>query len=497
MWTREALHETAAGLLAGRKFIVLANREPYMHLRDGDDVRWIEPASGVTSALDPVLRACGGTWVGHGSGEADRDVVDEHDRLGVPPDDPAYTLRRVWLTREEEEGYYFGFANEALWPLCHLAYHRPTFRASDWEAYVAVNRKFAEAVLAEAAGEPAFVFVQDYHFALVPRMLKEARPDLVVAQFWHIPWPNPEAYRICPWRKDLLLGLLGNDLLGFHTQYHCNNFLETVDRELEARIDREGFAVVLGGQPTRVRPFPISIDFGEYDLAPEDPPFRAATEHWRRRIGLRNVHIGLGVDRLDYTKGIPERLAAVERLFETRPEWIERFTFIQVGVPSRTHIAAFRRLLDDVEAQVERINWRFQTRRWRPILLLTEHHGRGSLVAAYRLADLCIVSSLHDGMNLVAKEFVASRTDGRGVLVLSPFAGAARDLTEAVIVNPFAVDEFAEGLRVALEMPGEEQEQRMSALRGRVRERNVFTWVAEILEEAEDLLRSQVMQEVS
>ena len=232
------------------------SREPAIHVYE--DVKYTAfGRKRLTTALDPVMRACGGVWVAHGSGNADRAMVDEQDRVAVPPEDPAYTLRRVWLTKKEEQGYYYGFSNEAIWPLCHVAYTRPRFSSSDWEQYVQVNGKFAEAVLAEVGTGPAVVFVQDYHLALLPRMLKDARSDLVVVQFWHIPWPNREVFRVCPWQEEILDGLLGNDLLAFHIQYHCNNFLDTIDRALEAKVDWEHFCVTRGGEPV---PYPISID---------------------------------------------------------------------------------------------------------------------------------------------------------------------------------------------------------------------------------------------
>src|SRR5688572_26032445 len=285
-WTKARLEEVARTRLGGAKLIVVANREPYIHrYRDGE-IEWVRPAGGLTTALDPVMRACGGVWVAHGSGTADRATADAMGRVRVPPDDPSYTLRRVWLTPEQEEGYYYGFANSTLWPLCHQVYQRPTFDPAHWAAYREVNELFAAAVLEEARGGPAVIFVQDYHFALLPRLLKDARPDLVVAQFWHIPWPNPETFRVCPWAGELLDGLLGNDLLAFHTQNHCNNFLETVDRAVESRVCRERFSVRRDGRETQVRPFPISVD---PDLALEylggDWEARAAAVRQKYQLG--------------------------------------------------------------------------------------------------------------------------------------------------------------------------------------------------------------------
>jgi trehalose 6-phosphate synthase len=422
-------------------------------------------------------------WVAHGSGTADRATVDDRDRLAVPPEAPTYTLRRVWLNKKEEQGYYYGFSNEALWPLCHVAYTRPRFDWADWEQYRLVNRKFADAVLEEVGEGPAIVFVQDYHFALLPRMLKEARDDLVVAHFWHIPWPNREVFRVCPWQTEILDGLLGNDLLSFHIQYHCNNFLDTVDRAIEARVDTEHFSVTKGGRTTRVRPHPISID-PEIVQASMPSDLETASRRIRRELGLRSERILVAADRVDYTKGIPERFAAVERLLENHPELKGTFSLVQVGAPSRTHIPAYRRLNEELETMAEEINWRFGQNRWQPIVFINEHYGPERLYALYRMAAGCVVSSLHDGMNLVAKEFVAARDDRQGVLVLSRFTGAARELVDAVLINPYAVDEFAEGLYRALTMPVEEQEQRMQRMQEQIHDNNVYRWAGMLLSEA-------------
>jgi trehalose 6-phosphate synthase len=495
-WTKERLAEVAGARLRGARLVVVANREPFIHMYAGDAICLMKPASGLTTALDPVMHACSGVWVAHGSGDADRATADERGRVPVPPEDPTYLLRRVWLSKAEEQGYYYGFANETLWPLCHVAYTRPRFDAGDWEQYRRVNRKFADAVLDEVAGEPAVVFVQDYHFALLPRMLKEARPDLVVLQFWHIPWPNPEVFRVCPWREEILDGLLGNDLLSFHVQYHCNNFLDLVDRIVEARVDLERFAVTRRGQTTYIRPQPISIDpEGIASLAPAD-----AEEEERRlpkqlRIGDRQVLVG--VDRVDYTKGIPERCRAVDRLLCLHPELKGRFCLVQVGAPSRVHIPTYRQLNEELHALVEEINWRHGDETWQPIVFLNEHYSPPQVYALYRLAAACVVSSLHDGMNLVAKEFVAARTDERGVLVLSHFTGAARELTEALLINPYDVDEFAEALRRALLMPCEEQQRRMRRLRRQVADNNIYRWAGMLLSQAGKLFESRQGEEVS
>ena len=486
-WTKTRLEEVARSRLGGAKLVVVANREPYIHVHDGDAIRCMKPASGLTTALDPVMRACGGTWVAHGSGDADREVADARGCVAVPPEGPAYTLRRVWLSKEEEHGYYYGFANEAIWPLCHVAYMRPRFDPDDWAQYRRVNQKFADAVLEEAEGGPAVVFVQDYHFALLPRLLKRARPDLTLCQFWHIPWPNPEVFGICPWAEELLDGLLGNDLLAFHVQNHCNNFLDTVERFLESRVDMEHFAVDRGGHTTYVRPHPISIDPEAVAAFPAEE-LEKEQERLRKQFRLHDRTLLVGVERVDYTKGIPDRFHAVDRLLTLHPELKRRFCFVQVGAPSRTHIPTYRRLNDELHALVEEINWRHGDDDWRPIIHINEHYDMQQVHALYRMATGCVVSSLHDGMNLVAKEFVASRTDLHGVLVLSRFTGAARELSDAVLINPYAVDEFAEALRIALTMPLEEQERRMRRLRAQVADNNVFRWAGMLLSEAGKLV---------
>ncbi len=484
-WTRDRLLDLARDRFQDTLLVVVANREPYAHGREEGRIRWIRPASGLVTALDPVMRACGGVWVGHGSGDADRETADACGRLPVPPDDPSYMLRRVWLTREEEEGYYYGFANEAIWPLCHIAFTRPNFKTSDWKQYERVNRKFATAVLEEIEGRRAIVFVQDYHYALLPRMIKDQRPDAVVCQFWHIPWPNREAFRICPWGAEILYGLLGNDLLGFHLQYHCLNFLETVDRTLEARVEYDHSTVTHGGKPTIVRPFPISIDPETAKSNGTHPC--SAVFRTRRRLRLRDEKIILGVDRLDYTKGIPERLKALDRFLQKYPEYRERVVFVQVGAPSRTHIPRYRALDEEIDDLVEGINWRHETDSWRPILYLSRHHSAEEILPLYRAAQVCVVSSLHDGMNLVAKEFVAAREDLRGVLVLSRFTGAAREMSDALLINPFATEEFADTLHLALSMAPEEQERRMQRLREQVSAGNVYRWAGTLLTEASRL----------
>jgi alpha,alpha-trehalose-phosphate synthase [UDP-forming] len=487
-WTAERLHVFVLSRLKGSRLFAVSNREPYEHFHRTTGIECSVPASGLVTAIEPVLRACDGTWIAQGTGDADRDTVDEHDRVRVPPDCPQYSLRRVWLTQEEEQGFYFGFANEGLWPLCHIAHTRPIFRVDDWEHYQTVNRKFAEALLEEMQHDDnPVVLVQDYHFALLPRLLKEARPDARVAIFWHIPWPNHEAYGICPWQSELLDGLLGADLIGFHLQAHCNNFLDTVDRALESRIEREHFAVNRHGRNTVVRPFPISVAGILENQAPSIELPHLERVRLLNKLGVRASFLGVGVDRVDYTKGIPERFHAIERFLEKYPAYRREFTFVQIGSPSRTHIRRYQQLMEDVLEEAERINRRFQTNDWKPIVFLNRHHSHEEIMQYYRTADFCLVTSLHDGMNLVAKEFVASRYDLHGVLILSRFAGASHELGDALSVNPYDTEQMADSIRLALEMGPEERRMRMQRMRAVVREHNVYRWAGKLIEELCDI----------
>ncbi|MDO8451164.1 MAG: trehalose-6-phosphate synthase [Rhodoferax sp.] len=483
-WTPEALRTILHGELRGEDVIVVANREPYIHQRRGERIEVQRPASGLVTALEPIMRACSGTWIAHGSGSADREVVDKNDCVKVPPDNPAYQIRRVWLTAEEEAGYYYGFANEGLWPLCHIAHVRPIFRSSDWAQYVAVNRKFAKAVVSEAKTKNPIVLVQDYHFALLPKMIRDELPDATIITFWHIPWPNPESFAICPWREEILAGMLGSSIMGFHTQFHCNNFVDTVDRFLEARVDRASFNVSFGGKPTAVRHYPISIAWPP-DASLMEKSVPECRSSIRQMNDLPPEHkFGIGVDRLDYTKGILERFRAIERLLELNPDWVGRFTFVQIAAPTRSGIEEYQHHESQVRAMATRINGRFSRHGPPPIILKIEHHESSQVYEYFRAADLCFVSSLHDGMNLVAKEFVAARDDERGVLILSEFTGAARELPEALIVNPYDADQCAAALHLALTMSATEQRDRMRLMRGLVAEYNVFRWAGRMLLDA-------------
>jgi trehalose-6-phosphate synthase len=484
-WNPQRLQSLLRSQLSGDQVIVVSNREPYIHERAGDEIVVRRPASGLVTAVEPVMRACSGTWIAHGSGSADREVVDGHDRVPLPPGQAEYLLRRLWLTEEEEQGYYYGLANEGLWPLCHVAHVRPVFRESDWQCYRQVNQRFADAVVAEARGEDPVVLVQDYHFALLPAMVRQKLPRATILTFWHIPWPNPESFGICPWRREILQGMLGSTILGFHTRFHCKNFIETVDRYLEARIEHEHSTISYQGADTFVESYPISIAWPDEAHRARWPTVGECRRDVFRRLAIPETHrLAVGVDRFDYTKGILERLHAVERMLEKYPEWIGRFSFVQVAAPSRGALEEYRAFQERIRQVTERINSRFGATGAPVIRLLAEHHEHDAVNELYRAADACLVTSLHDGMNLVCKEFVAARDDERGVLILSRFAGAAREMPEALIVNPYHVEETADALHQALVMPEGEQRERMASLRTTVREFNVYRWAGRMLSDA-------------
>ena len=494
-WNPDTLRNLLKSELPGAEVIVVSNREPYIHNREGDGIRIQRPASGLVTALEPIVRACGGTWIAHGSGSADTQTVDRKDHIQVPPEAPAYTLRRVWLSDAEQDGYYYGLANEGLWPLCHIVFVRPTFRASDWAQYVAVNRKFADAVVAEAQSPNPLVLVQDYHFALLPQMVRERLPGATIITFWHLPWPNPEVFGICPWREEILQGLLGSTILGFHTQFHCLNFLDSVDRFLECHIDREQSTARTCGQTTLVRPYPISIEWPPAALVGQ-PSVAECRVQVRRDYGLGpDVQLAVGVERFDYTKGIADRFRAVENLLDNHPEWIGRLTLLQIAAPTRSRLPSYRQTQAEAEAVANAVNERFGRADWRPIVLVARHHEPEQVFTLFRAADLCLVSSLHDGMNLVAKEFVAARDDDDGVLVLSSFAGVSRELLEALIINPYDSGAMAGAMHRALLMPREQRRERMHLMRALVSEHNIYFWAGRMLLEAARLRKRQRIED--
>lgn len=480
IWTPERLKVEMENLLENKKMIVVSNREPYMHIYEGKEIKCIVPASGMITAMEPILKACGGLWIASGSGDADREMVDKNDKVQVPPEQPAYTLKRLWLTKKEEDHYYYGFSNEGLWPLCHIAHTRPTFRKEDWHYYKKVNEDFAKAVLEETADdEQPFILIQDYHFALLPELIKKEKPHAKVAIFWHIPWPNPESFGICPWQREILRGMLGADLIGFHTQYHCNHFLETVNNALESRVVWDNFSVSMAGHTTFVKPFPISIAFTLKDY--HNNAEKENLSYLLHEHGITTKYMGIGVDRIDYTKGIVEKFLAVERFLEKNPTYVGKFTFVQIGAPSRTLLKSYSDMVSAVETEANRINWRFKSKNWKPILLLKRHHSHEEITPFYSSANFCMVTSLHDGMNLVAKEFVAARTQNDGALILSRFAGASQELQGAIIINPYDIEKSADAIKLALEMTAEEQNLRMKQMRQMIMGHNIYSWAASLL----------------
>ncbi|MBO9202833.1 MULTISPECIES: trehalose-6-phosphate synthase [Niastella] len=481
VWTPERLNEEMKVLLQNKMMVVISNREPYMHIHAGREIQCIVPASGMVTAMEPILKACGGLWIASGSGDADKETVDEHDKVSVPPYENKYTLRRVWLSKEQEDHFYYGFSNEGLWPLCHIAHTRPIFRKIDWDYYVEVNQLYAKAVLEEIKNEEdPFILVQDYHFALLPLFIKQERPDAKVAIFWHIPWPNPESFGICPWQKELLQGMLGADLIGFHTQYHCNNFLETVNNALESRVIWESFSVKVGNHFTMVKPFPISIAFTLKNYEAKPTPRQEPAELMKQH-GVTAQYMCIGVERIDYTKGLIEKFLAVERFLDKYPSYQGKFTLVQIGAVSRALLKSYSDTVTAVETEINRINLKLKTKNWQPILFLKRHHSHEEIMPYYRAANLCMVTSLHDGMNLVAKEFIASRDQNDGVLILSRFAGASQELHGALIINPYDIEQTADTIKQALEMPKEKQIQKMKLMRRMIMNHNVYGWASNIL----------------
>jgi len=477
-WTEERLKEFIKAYLKDRKIFMVSSREPFVHEKVKNEITYKMPASGMITAIEPLMEACGGLWLAHGSGNADKITVDNQDKIQVPPDDPKYTLKRVWLTEKNQKGYYLGFSNDALWPLCHMVHTRPTFRKEDWEEYRTVNSKFAHSLLSEIKDvQQPLILIQDFHFALLPKMIKKIRPDAQIGLFWHIPWPSAESFSICPWRKEILVGMLGADVVGFHTQLYGNNFIDTIGKEVESLIDTEQFAVTHNGHLTYIKSLPISIPFTNKEQVMNQEEDRKALD----KLNIKTKYIGLGIDRLDYTKGILERFKAVEFFLDAYPTYKNQFTFLQIAPPSREGVEKYRQFAEDVTIEAERINQKFKNANWQPIVLLKQYHTHEEIYPLYRIANLCLVTSLHDGMNLVAKEFVAARNDEAGVLILSQFTGASRDLKEALIVNPYSAEQAAKAIHAALSMPKVEQRRRMKKMRDAVKNYNVYRWAAELI----------------
>ena len=472
--------------LNGYEFFILSNREPYIHVHTHEGIKCKIPAGGLTAALDPIMQACGGTWIAGGSGDADRGHVDEHDRVMVPPSDPKYTLRRVWMSKDEVDKYYFGFANQVLWPLCHCVFQKPIYDLSFWEGYKHSNELFAKATLEEMKGEKVFVWFQDYHLALAPKLIK-SKKDILSGHFWHIPWPHWETFMTCPWAEEILEGLLANNLIGFHLKNHCINFLGSVEHILGAEVDYKELTAKYDDHEVRVRPFPISIDFDVVDKLARTDDVKKAMEWIRSPEYIPHEFIAAGVDRVDYTKGIMERFQAIDRFLEKYPEYQNRFVYVEAAALSRTRVPAYMKLNEEIEELVDNINWKYERGYWKPIKYIERTLDYNKLLGLYRAADMFIVSSLQDGMNLVAKEFVAANVN-HGVLVLSQFAGAAEELKDAVIVNPYDIESFADAIKMSIEMSDKEKQERMENMRKTVRENNIYNWMENFILESSKLL---------
>jgi len=487
MWNRESLEDTIKNRFGGYNFIVVSNREPYVHEYSGKRIRCVKSIGGLTTALDPIMQASKGVWVAYGSGDADKDVVDKDNKIMVPPEDPKYTLKRIWMTKEEENGFYYGYANQVLWPLSHIAYRQPVFDASHWEYYQKINAKFAEAVLEGKRDKKLFVWLQDYHLSLCAEIIKKKNPSAIVALFWHIPWPNPEVFRICPQKKKLLEGVLANDLLGFHLRYHCHNFLDTVSQELEAKVSREESSVTYHNHKTLVRPFPISVD-GE--AISEMARAKAVEDKMKtipEEIDPPYEILCLSIDRVDYTKGILEKIRAVDRFLEKYPEYQGRFVFLELGALSRLHIKTYKQLIDDIQSLAEEVNWKYRSGYWYPIVLVNRRLDYTTHLAYYRACDLFLVGSLHDGMNLVAKEYIMANVHLKGMLILSQFTGAARELKDAVLVNPFDTEGFADAIFSAVKMSEKERKRRLRKMQKVVLENNIYKWAGKFILQLSEL----------
>ena len=468
-----------SALTSARQIIVLSNREPYQHRRDAEGrLHAVRCSSGVVNAVEPLLMQDGGVWVAAGEGDADRAAAINADGVEVPAGRPRYRLRRVWLTPEDMQGYYYGFSNSALWPLCHRTSVTPAFYAQDFGIYELVNRRFSEAVAEESREKAPVVLVQDYHFALAPAMIRRQLPLSRIATFWHIPWPQQHVFRRCPWSQAIVEGLLGSTVIGFQTPLDRDNFLRCA--ECLTKVDVDAETVSWKGRRVQLGVYPASVDWPG-DFARCAPPIAKCRTDVRRQLRVpQDVVLGVGVDRLDYTKGIEEKFLGVERLLECRPDLRHRFVFVQIAQPSREALPAYRQTRERVAAAAARINQRFGGG-VPPIVLLAEAHDQTSVSRFMRAADFCYVGSLHDGMNLVSKEFVAARDDEQGVLVLSAFAGASYELRDALIVNPYDVEQVARSLALAVDMPPLQQRYRMRRLRRVVMAADAQSWAARIL----------------
>src|SRR3989338_8776926 len=483
MWNKLTLQNIIREKMGDYSLIVASNRQPFSHIMKAGKMVCQREPGGLVTALHPVMQAAQqGTWIAAGTSEYDRKSVDAQHKVMIPPENPSDALRRIFLSKEERDGYYYGYCNEGLWPLSHVAYTRPTFLSSDWQTYEKVNRKFADAILEEIGNRKAFVWIQDFHLVLVAKYLREAgASNIITSIFWHIPWPNPEIFRICPQKKEILEGFLAYDLVGFQIRHHFDNFLACVDQELESRIDREKTSVIYQSRETLIRSFPISVDFEAISNQASSTDGKIRADRIKDELELGDKKLLVGVDRIDYTKGIPEKLRALDHFLGKYPVYKEKFIFFQLGQISRLRIPRYKQLNDEINALVEEINWKHSQGSWAPIVFKRSYMPYQDILALYRIADGCLVSSLHDGMNLVAKEFVAARSDLEGTLILSQFTGTARELTNALLVNPYDPDAFADLILQVFEMSQEEKAKRMQKMREVVAQQNIYRWAGKVL----------------
>ena len=481
MINAEDLVKYAKKSLKNKKFIVAIQREPYLHIKTNDGIKLEKVAGGAHILLDGILRQIGGLMVAIGSGNGDMDTADEKGRIQVPPKEESYTLKRVFLKKKDLDGFYYGFANQTLWPLCHAVFIKPRFSPAWWDSYVKVNRQFADAIIEELGDQEAFIWINDYHLALLPQMLKERSDKLRIGVFWHIPWPTYEIFRICPWRKQLLEGLAGADFIGFHRGYHVENFIECARREIQVIVDSEPRSILYKDHETKLANIPAGIDY--HEIKEKLDIHKTVTKNiFKKDFGIDTKYVAIGVDRIDYTKGIVERLKIIDKFLEQNPEFIEEFTYLSIGAPSRIRIPEYKAYNREIFDLIEKINWKYSTSSWQPIVFVDKVLSREKVFAYYKVADMCLVTSLDDGMNLVAKEYVICSDNTKGMLVLSKFTGAAKDLKSAVLINPYDIEDSAKLLKYALTMPKEERLKRNKQMEDVIRENNIYDWAIKFIE---------------
>ncbi len=480
MINAEDLIKYAKKTLKNQQFIVAIQREPYIHENTTDGIKLKKAAGGAHLLLDGILKQIGGVMVALGMGSADKKMVDEHNRYKVTTTDKNYLLKRIFLKKKEIDGFYYGFANQTLWPLCHNVFQKPSFVQEWWDEYVKVNEKFTKSI-SEEIGENAFVWINDYHLALLPKMLRDIRPSVKIGTFWHIPWPTYEIFRICPWRKGILEGLLGSNFIGFHRGYHVDNFIECARRELGVIVETEPRSVTYKDHTTKLSNLPAGIDYHEIaeKLEKHKNPSKQVIKN---DFGFDYEFLIVGVDRIDYTKGLVERLKALDKFLEKYPQFQGKVVYLSIGAPSRTRIPAYKALQHEITDLVEKINWKYSTEDWKPICFADKVIARERIFEYYQLADACLVTSLDDGMNLVAKEYVICNKADKGMLILSKFTGAAKDLQSSIQINPYDIDQTAEAIYTALTMSPEEKTQRNKLMKSIVKEYNIYNWAIKFIQ---------------